>query len=150
MVKWSGQLEVCCRFRDRPRADIPAQAGIQSPMNQLDLKGRIAIVTGGAAGIGFAIARRLTASGARASLWDRDESLLAESAEALGGKTHTARVDVSDETDVKLAFDETVRELGRVDVLVCSAGITGPNLATWDYPVADWKQVLDIKGEVIR
>ena len=113
-------------------------------MNQLDLKGRIAIVTGGAAGIGFAIAQRLTASGARASLWDRDESLLAESAQALGGKTHTARVDVSDETDVKLAFDETVRELGRVDVLVCSAGITGPNLATWDYPVADWKQVLDI------
>jgi 3-oxoacyl-[acyl-carrier protein] reductase len=51
---------------------------------------------------------------------------------------------VSDETDVQLAFDETLRELGRVDVLVCSAGITGPNLATWDYPVGDWKQVLDI------
>jgi NAD(P)-dependent dehydrogenase (short-subunit alcohol dehydrogenase family) len=113
-------------------------------MNQLDLKGRIAVVTGGAAGIGLAIAQRLIASGARVSLWDRDEKLLAESAKALGAKTHTARVDVSDETDVKLAFDETVRELGRVDVLVCSAGITGPNLTTWDYPVADWKQVLDI------
>ena len=113
-------------------------------MNQLDLKNRIAVITGGAAGIGLAIAQRLVASGARVSLWDRDEKLLAESAKALGAKTHTARVDVSDETDVKLAFDETVRELGRVDVLVCSAGITGPNLATWDYPVADWKQVLDI------
>ncbi len=113
-------------------------------MNQLDLKNRIAIVTGGAAGIGLAIAQRLIASGALVSLWDRDEKLLAESAKALGAKTHTARVDVSDETDVKLAFDETVRELGRVDVLVCSAGITGPNLVTWDYPVADWKQVLDI------
>jgi NAD(P)-dependent dehydrogenase (short-subunit alcohol dehydrogenase family) len=113
-------------------------------MNQLDLKSRIAVITGGAAGIGLAIAQRLVASGARVSLWDRDEKLLAESAKALGAKTHTARVDVSDETDVKLAFDETVRELGRVDVLVCSAGITGPNLATWDYPVADWKQVLDI------
>ena len=113
-------------------------------MNQLDLKNRNAVVTGGAAGIGFAIAQRLIASGARVSLWDRDEKLLAESAQALGAKTHTARLDVSDETDVKLAFDETVRELGRVDVLVCSAGITGPNLTTWDYPVADWKQVLDI------
>ncbi len=113
-------------------------------MNALDLKGRAAVVTGGAAGIGLAVAQRLIASGARVSLWDRDEKLLAESAKALGAKTHTARLDVSDETDVKRAFDETVRELGRVDVLVCSAGITGPNLTTWDYPVADWKQVLDI------
>jgi 2-dehydro-3-deoxy-L-rhamnonate dehydrogenase (NAD+) len=113
-------------------------------MNQLDLKNRNAVITGGAAGIGLAIARRLVASGAHVALWDRDEKMLAESAKALGAKTHTARVDVSDETDVKLAFDETVREMGRVDVLVCSAGITGPNLATWDYPIADWKQVIDI------
>src|SRR5882672_5741082 len=113
-------------------------------MNQLDLKGRNAVVTGGAAGIGFAIAQRLAASGARVSLWDRDDKALAASARAIGAGTHTARVDVSDETEVQLALDETVRELGRVDVLVCSAGITGPNLATWDYPVADWKQVLDI------
>ncbi|MGZ5072116.1 MAG: SDR family NAD(P)-dependent oxidoreductase, partial [Usitatibacter sp.] len=113
-------------------------------MNQLDLKSRNAVVTGGAAGIGLAIAQRLAASGARVALWDRDEKMLADSAKALGAKTHTARVDVSDETDVKLAFDETVREMGRVDVLVCSAGITGPNLTTWDYPVADWRQVLDI------
>jgi NAD(P)-dependent dehydrogenase (short-subunit alcohol dehydrogenase family) len=113
-------------------------------MNQLDLKNRNAVVTGGAAGIGLAIAQRLIASGARVSLWDRDDRLLAESAKALGGMTHTARLDVSDETDVRLAFDETVRELGRVDVLVCSAGITGPNLTTWDYPLAEWKQVLDI------
>ncbi|MGZ5662579.1 MAG: SDR family NAD(P)-dependent oxidoreductase, partial [Usitatibacter sp.] len=113
-------------------------------MNQLDLKSRNAVVTGGAAGIGLAIAQRLAASGARVALWDRDEKMLADSAKALGAKTHTARVDVSDETDVKLAFDETVRSLGRVDVLVCSAGITGPNMPTWEYPVADWKQVLDI------
>ena len=113
-------------------------------MNKLDLADRNAIVTGGAAGIGLAIAQRLIASGARVSLWDRDEKMLAESAKALGAGTHTARLDVSDETDVKRAFDETVKALGRVDVLVCSAGITGPNLATWDYPVTDWKQVLDI------
>jgi 3-oxoacyl-[acyl-carrier protein] reductase len=113
-------------------------------MNALDLKNRNAIVTGGAAGIGFAIAQRLVASGARVSLWDRDDKALAESARALGARTHTARVDVSDEPDVQLARDGTLREMGRVDILVCSAGITGPNLTTWDYPVADWKQVLDI------
>ena len=113
-------------------------------MNALDLKGHMAVVTGGAAGIGFAIAQRLAASGARVSLWDRDEKALAESAKALGKQTHTVRVDVGDETDVCLARDEAVREMGKVDILVCSAGITGPNMATWDYPVADWKQVLDI------
>src|SRR5258706_5219805 len=113
-------------------------------MNQLDLKGRNAIVTGGAAGIGFAIAQRLAASGARVSLWDRDEKTIAESARTLGSPAHTARLDVSDELQVQRALAETLAEFRRVDVLVCSAGITGPNLATWDYPVADWKQVLDI------
>jgi 3-oxoacyl-[acyl-carrier protein] reductase len=113
-------------------------------MNQLDLKGRKAVVTGGAAGIGLAIAQRLVASGARVSLWDRDDKALADGAKALGGGTHTVRVDVSDETDVCLARDEAIRDMGRIDVLVCSAGITGPNMTTWDYPVAEWKQVLDI------
>ena len=113
-------------------------------MNIHDLRDRAAVVTGGAAGIGYAIAQRLVASGARVSLWDRDERALAESAKALGAATHTVRVDVADETDVCLARDETVRELGRVDALVCSAGITGPNLATWEYPVADWKRVMDV------
>jgi 3-oxoacyl-[acyl-carrier protein] reductase len=113
-------------------------------MNQLDMKGRNAIVTGGAAGIGLAIAQRLAASGARLSLWDRDEKALAGSARALGAKTHTVRVDVSDDTDVCMARDEAVRSLGRIDAIVCSAGITGPNTTVWEYPVSDWKQVLDI------
>ena len=113
-------------------------------MNKLDLGKRNAVVTGGAAGIGLAIAQRLAASGARVSLWDRDEKALADGAKAVGGATHTARLDVSDEAQVKRAFDETAKALGRVDALVCSAGITGPNLTTWEYPVADWKQVLDI------
>ena len=113
-------------------------------MNQLDMKGRCAVVTGGAAGIGFAIAQRLASSGARVSLWDRDDKALAEAARALGEGAHTARLDVSDEAQVKRAFDDTAKALGRVEVLVCSAGITGPNMTTWEYPVADWKQVLDI------
>ena len=113
-------------------------------MNILDLKNRSAVVTGGAAGIGFAIAQRLVQSGARVSLWDRDEKALAEAARTLGAGTHTARLDVSDEADVKRACDATLAALTRIDALVCSAGITGPNMTTWDYPVADWKQVLDI------
>ena len=113
-------------------------------MNQLDLEHDNIIVTGGAAGIGLAIAQRLVESGARVSLWDRDEKALKDGAGQVGGQAHTARVDVSDEASVKRAFDETLAALGRVDGMVCSAGITGPNLTTWDYPVADWKQVLDI------
>jgi 3-oxoacyl-[acyl-carrier protein] reductase len=113
-------------------------------MNQLDLQGKHAVVTGGAAGIGLAIAARLVASGARVSLWDRDEAALAESARLLGDGTHIARLDVADESQVQAAFDTTLEALGKVDVLVCSAGITGPNLPTQDYPLAEWRRVLDI------
>jgi 3-oxoacyl-[acyl-carrier protein] reductase len=112
-------------------------------MNALDLKGRNAIVTGGAAGIGYAISQRLAASGAKLSLWDRDDKALADSSKALGG-AHTAKLDVVDEAQVQAALASTVKALGKVDILVCSAGITGPNMTTWDYPLADWKQVLDI------
>ena len=113
-------------------------------MNQLDLQGKHAVITGGAAGIGLAIAARLLASGARVSLWDRDEAALAESARLLGDGTHTARLDVADEAQVQSAFDASLKALGKVDVLVCSAGITGPNLPTQDYPLIEWRRVLDI------
>ena len=112
-------------------------------MNALDLNGRNAVVTGGAAGIGLAIAQRLAASGAHVSLWDRDDEALASATAALGS-AHCARLDVADESQVQAALASTVQALGKVDALVCSAGITGPNLATEDYPVAEWKQVLDI------
>ena len=113
-------------------------------MNILDLKGRTAVVTGGGAGIGLAIAQRLAASGARVSLWDRDEKSLAEAAKQLGAGAHTAQLDVSDEAQARRACDDTLKALSRIDALVCSAGITGPNATTWEYPLADWKQVLDI------
>src|SRR5687768_11544015 len=113
-------------------------------MNQLDMKGRTAIVTGGAAGIGLAIAQRLSQSGARVSLWDRDEKALAASRGMLGEGAHTVALDVTSEAKVQDALAVTLQALGQVDALVCSAGITGPNTTTWDYPVADWRQVLDI------
>ncbi len=105
-------------------------------MNQLDLEGRTAVITGGAAGIGLAIAQRLMQSGGKVALWDRDVAALAGAL--------AVKLDVTNEADVTRALDETVAKLGRVDILVCSAGITGPNMATWDYPLADWKQVIDI------
>jgi 3-oxoacyl-[acyl-carrier protein] reductase len=112
-------------------------------MNQLDMKGRTA-VTGGAAGIGLAIAQRLAASGARLSLWDRDRGALDAARRALGSGHLAVALDVASESDVAAATAATLDELGRIDVLVCSAGITGPNLPLADYPLADWQQVMDI------
>jgi len=111
-------------------------------MNQLDMQGRGAIVTGGAAGIGLAIARRLKASGARLSLWDRDESALEAAARELGA--HVERVDVTQEDAVAAAFRKSLGALQRVDALVCSAGITGPNTTVEQYSLAAWKEVIDI------
>jgi 3-oxoacyl-[acyl-carrier protein] reductase len=113
-------------------------------MNTLDLKGRNAIVTGGAAGIGLAIAQRLVQSGAQVSLWDRDEAALARARAAVSEGTHSARLDVTQEGQVQDALALTLQAFGKVDILVCSAGITGPNTTTWEYALADWKQVLDI------
>ena len=113
-------------------------------MNQLDFKGRTAVITGGAAGIGFAVAQRLVASGARVSLWDRDAAALAKASGALGGSTDTRVVDVGDPAGVATAASATAAALARVDVLVCSAGITGPNVPLADYPVDAWRQVIDV------
>ena len=101
--------------------------------------GRTAIVTGGASGIGAGIAGRLAAEGARVSLWDHDAAALA-SAEA----PHKATVDVTDAEAVQRATDETARALGRIDILIASAGITGPNAPAWEYPVAQWDRVIDV------
>jgi 3-oxoacyl-[acyl-carrier protein] reductase len=113
-------------------------------MNQLDMRGRTAVVTGGASGIGFAVARRLVASGAQVTLWDnaRAETFAAASAE-LGG-AHSQTVDVRDYASVEVARSTTLRRMGRIDVLVNSAGITGPNALTWEYPLDAWRDVLDV------
>ena len=101
--------------------------------------GRIAVVTGGVSGIGAGIAARLAAEGARLSLWDRDEAGLAKS-----GAAHTVTLDVTDSDAVHRAASATAAALGKIDILVTSAGITGPNVPTWEYPVAAWDQVIDV------
>jgi 3-oxoacyl-[acyl-carrier protein] reductase len=113
-------------------------------MNQLDFKGRTAAITGGAAGIGFAVARRLVASGARVALWDRDEKMLADAKAQLGGDALTMALDVADAAAVQRAADATATTCGGIDALVCSAGITGPNVPLADYPVDQWKHVFDV------
>ena len=115
-------------------------------MNQLDFQGRHAVVTGGATGLGFAIAQRLIASGGSVTLWDRDEAAARAGGAAAGRQgAASCAVDVAD------------RRLGagggagarcgaspRIDALVNSAGITGPNTKVWDYPVDAWRQVMDV------
>ena len=113
-------------------------------MNQLDFKDRTAAVTGGAAGIGLAVARRLAASGARVALWDRDEKMLADAKAAIGGGTLAFALDVTDADAVQRVTQSTAAALGGIDALVCSAGITGPNVPLAEYPVDAWKQVFDV------
>ena len=113
-------------------------------MNQLDFNGRFAAVTGGAAGIGLAVAKRLAASGARVALWDRDPAALAQAKAAIGAGTLTFELDVADAAAVERVANATALANGGLDVLVCSAGITGPNVPVAQYPVDDWKRVFDV------
>ena len=113
-------------------------------MNRIDLDGRRAVVTGGAQGIGRAIAERLLASGAAVTLWDRDPEELGSTREALGAGTGGVVVDVADPGSVERAAAATIGEAGGIDILVNNAGIAGPNATTWEYPVDEWRQVIDI------
>ena len=115
-------------------------------MNEIDLKNKAAVVTGGAQGIGLAIAERLLKSGASVCLWDRDQVLVEETANSLAskGKVEIAVMDVTDLDSVKEATQKTIDSLGSIDILVCNAGIAGPTVKVWEYPPEDWQQVIDI------
>ncbi len=115
-------------------------------MNQIDLKNRKAVITGGAQGIGLAIAERLLDSGASVSLWDRDEYLLKETSDSLSSKgtVQPVAMDVTDLESVSNAAKTTKELLGAIEILVCNAGIAGPTAKIWEYPPEEWQQVIDI------
>ena len=123
-------------------------------MNQLDLAGRHAVITGGAVGLGFAIAERVLASGGAVTLWDRDEAALQRAKTQLdAGLTagpgnvvivNVVIVNVADHASVVNAVTQTLAINPAIDALVNSAGIAGPNVKVWDYPPQDWQDVMQV------
>ena len=111
-------------------------------MNQIDLHQRNAIVTGAAQGIGLAVTKRFLASGAEVTLWDQDSALLRETLRDLNTSSAQGQtVDVADPVSVEAALADRTRP---IDILVCNAGISGPNATTWHYPLEEWRRVLSI------
>lgn len=115
-------------------------------MSQIDLHGRVAIITGGARGIGYATAQRMLASGAQVCLWDIDAARLAEAAAELSklGTVSTQTVELTDEASVVAATQGVVDTHGKIDILVNNAGITGGNAKLWELGTDVWRRVIDV------
>ncbi len=115
-------------------------------MNQLDLKGRTAVVTGGARGIGRAITERMLASGAAVAIWDLDAAAMAQTAGELAGQgvVSTHKVELTDQAAVRSAAEATLARHGAIDILVNNAGITGGNAPTWDLAADAWRRVVEV------
>lgn len=104
---------------------------------------RVAAITGGASGVGREAAARIAAEGGHVILWDRDDAALAAAAAAIPG-AQTTRVDVADAADMARAAEAAFRAHGRLDILIASAGITGPTAPLWEYPLDAWRRVIDV------
>lgn len=113
-------------------------------MNSYDLTGQVAVVTGGAQGIGAACAHRLAASGAHIAIWDLDDVKAGATADTVPGDARAFHVDVTDWASVTAARDATLEAFGKIDILVNSAGIAGPVAAIEDYDTDTWNQVIAI------
>ena len=110
-------------------------------MNEIDLKNRVSIVTGGVQGFGRAIVERFIQSGCKVIIWDKDQELL----DNLNLENIIKiNVDVSNFDSVVSGFKSTLDQVGKVDILINNAGIAGPSHKTWDYPNEDWKKIIDI------
>ena len=110
-------------------------------MNNINLKNKVAVVTGGAQGFGLAIAKRFLVSGAHVVIWDRDDKILLSVEEKNITKVV---VDVTNFQKIEEATKETLSQLGRIDILVNNAGIAGPSYTTWEYPIEEWQKIIDI------
>jgi 3-oxoacyl-[acyl-carrier protein] reductase len=115
-------------------------------MNDYDLKERVAIVTGGAQGIGLAVANRMLASGARLAIWDRDRPLLEETVKRIAkpGRVHSWVIDIADLAAVEAATRATFDHFGKIDILINNAAIVGPNAPTWEYPPEAFRDVVNV------
>jgi 3-oxoacyl-[acyl-carrier protein] reductase len=115
-------------------------------MNQIDLKGKVAIITGGARGIGYSIAERMLGSGASVSIWDidNDQLTLAKSKLEKKGRTEIQKVELTSEEEVEQAVKEVISVFGKIDILVNNAGITGGNALTWELDPAVWRRVIEV------
>ena len=112
-----------------------------------DLKGRIAVVTGGAQGIGRAVTERFLASGAKVAIWDHDIKLANETAKMLGQDVLAVACDVTDPKTVQAARDATLKQFGKIDILVNNAGIAGPTAKLWDYSLEQLRQTMAVNLE---
>jgi 2-dehydro-3-deoxy-L-rhamnonate dehydrogenase (NAD+) len=115
-------------------------------MNVYDLKDRVAIVTGGAQGIGLAVATRILASGGRVSIWDRDKPLLDKTVAGLaaGDRVQGLSVDIADLAEVEAATKQTLGQFGKIDILINNAAVVGPNANTWEYPPEAFRDVVNV------
>ena len=115
-------------------------------MNQIDLKNRVAVVTGGAQGIGYAISERLLRSGATVAMWDMDAAKLDEAKASLSklGKVSGYVVELTSDDAVAATTQQTIQQLGQIDILVNNAGITGGNATTWELDPDVWRRVIEV------
>ena len=111
-------------------------------MNKIDLKNKVAIVTGGAQGFGLAIVEKFLASDAKVIIWDKDKEMM--STLNLGDNVHTVEVDVTNFDSVNKATEQSLQISNSIDILVNNAGIAGPSFKTWEYPIEEWQKVIDI------
>lgn len=125
---------------------IDPDVGARAASNHYDFKGRVAVVTGGAQGIGFGVAERIVAGGGLVALWDWDEEVLGSAGERIGGDAVAMRqrIDVSDLAAVEAATRDVIDRFGRIDILINNAALVGPNVPTWEYPPEAFRDVVDV------
>ena len=111
-------------------------------MNQIDLKDKVAVITGGAQGFGYSMVERFSKSGAKVIIWDKDEELL-KSLSLTDNVTYEV-VDVTSYESVKNSTEITLEKNNKIDILINNAGIAGPSFKTWEYPIDQWQNVIDI------